>query len=160
MNILKFPLNIQLSATRPIFTASICGKELSCLLDTGVYLPVYCAGDGLFNIFTHDIPNVNTFKSVNIKGFGVEAEKAILYNFDNFSISDFTTTVNFKNCKVAVTKDKKMPCDLIIPISLFIKSAVLLDYESEVKTLRIRCAREEYGVGYYQPKNSIYVFSQ
>lgn len=160
MNVLKFPLDIQLGATRPIFTASICGKELSCLFDTGAHLPVYCAGDSLFNVFIHDIPNVGPFKSVNIHGFGVEAEKAFVYNFDNFSISDFTTTVWFRNCKVAVTRNNRMPCDLILPISLFTKSAVLLDYESEVKTLRIRCDRDEYGVGYYQPKNSVYVFSQ
>lgn len=157
---LNFPLNIRLNATRPIFRAQICNKDLLCLLDTGAHIPIYCKGEQLFNIFTHDITGVSPYKSINIGGFGAKDEKALVYNFDSFSVGDGMSAVDFKCCKVAVMEKSTVPCDLILPISLFIQSELILDYSKRKKFIKINCSQSVYGVGYFNPKNSIYVFQQ
>lgn len=160
MNTLKFPLSIQLNATRPIFLASICGKELICMLDTGAHVPIYCKTAKLFNMFIHDLQGVSPYKNIPLGGFGVGTEKAPLYNFETFTISDFNNTVSYSNCKVAVLDKPTIPCDLLLPISLFLKSTVILNYATIPQNLTIECSRDKYGVGYYNPKNSLYIFSQ
>lgn len=160
MNVLRFPLSIQVSSTRPIFPAIICDKEILCLLDTGAQTPIYCRGDKLFNIFIHDLPGVKPYGKIPVGGFGAGTERASVYNFDNFSISDTNTVINYKNCKVAVLDKKTLPCDLVLPISLFLKSKVLLDYVSNERQLTIGFDRDEYGVGYYASKGTVYTLTQ
>ena len=100
------------------------------------------------------------YKTIALGGFGKVSAVANVYNFDEFSINDKTSTAHYMSCKVDVLEKSNIPCDFILPMSLFMKSRITLNCIERKQTLSIECERDKYGVGYYNPKNSLYIFSQ
>jgi len=85
---LYFPLKINLHSPRPIFKVNINGKQTTCMLDTGADIPVYCKGIELFDEWMRDVGGVSVFRNFSIGGFGKEPENAVLYNIEDFWLSD------------------------------------------------------------------------
>ena len=141
MIVLKFPLNITLYSPRPIFTARINGISFRCMLDTGADIPV-------------------EFKCSSIGGFGRMDEKAMLWNFDDFILSDKNSALAYKFMKVAVMNKPNIPCDIILSASMFMKMKYIIDCSQKKHMLSIIADRDTYGVSYYDKKETIYIFTE
>ncbi len=53
----------------------------------------------------------------------------------------------------------KIPCDMILSASMFMKMKYVIDCSLRKHTLTIMADRNVYGVGYYNRKETIYIFS-
>ena len=85
---LCFPLNMNLFPPRPIFKAKINDTMITCMLDTGADIPVFCKGIELFEEWTKDMNGVKLFRASSIGGFGKGTEETVLYNIPFFRLSD------------------------------------------------------------------------
>ena len=65
-----------------------------------------------------------------------------------------------KEMKVAVIDKPKIPCDMILSASMFMKMKYVIDCSLRKHTLTIMADKKEYGVGYYNKKETIYIFSR
>lgn len=157
---LEFPLNICLHSTRPIFRGLINGKAITCMLDTGADIPVYCKGLDLFKDWTRSIDNVSFFKSYSIGGFGKGSEESELYNVPKFELSDGNNAITYHNMKIAVVSKPRIPCDLILSASLFMKMRYTIDCLNSHNSLVIEADKNLYGVGFYPNKETIYIFTE
>lgn len=157
---LVFPLNITLYSPRPIFKAYINGIPFKCMLDTGADIPVFCKGTELFKEIVKEMEGVSEFKDSLIGGFGKTDESTMLWNIDNFVLSDKTSSIAYREMKIAVIHKPKIPCDMILSASMFMKMKCQLDCLSEKHALTIIADREIYGVGYYNKKETIYIFAE
>lgn len=160
MIVLKFPLNITLYSPRPIFTAYVNGVSFRCMLDTGADIPVFCKGTELFLELTKGMDGVSEFKCSLIGGFGKMDESAMLWNFDEFILSDKNSAIAYKCMKVAVMNKPNIPCDIILSASMFMKMKYIIDCSQKKHTLSIIAGRDTYGVGYYDKKETIYIFTE
>ena len=158
MIVLKFPLNITLYSPRPIFTAYINGVSFRCMLDTGADIPVFCKGTELFLELTKGMDGVSEFKCSSIGGFGKMDENVMLWNFDDFILSDKNSTLAYKSMKMAVMNKPNIPCDIILSASMFMKMRYIIDCSQKKHMLLIIADRDIYGVGYYDKKETIYIF--
>lgn len=161
MTKLIFPLNITLYSPRPIFKAYINGVPFRCMLDTGADIPVFCKGTALFREFIKEMQGVmvTEFKQSSIGGFGKADESTMLWNMDDFVLSDQNEDITYKAMKIAVMNKPKIPCDLILSASMFMKMKYTIDCSSNKHELVIMADRNTYGVGYYDKKETIYIFA-
>lgn len=157
---LKFPLNITLDSPRPIFRAYINGIPFRCMLDTGADIPVFCKGTLLFEELVKGMQGVFKFKNLAVGGFGKMEERALLWNMDNFILSDKRSNITYSGMKIAVMDKPAVPCDMILSASMFMKMRYTIDCSSRKHTLTIAADKEAYGVGYYYRKETIYIFSK
>lgn len=156
---LKFPLNIKLDSPRPIFNAYINGISFRCMLDTGADIPVFCKGILIFEEFVKKMDGVSKFKSIAVGGFGKTDESAMLWNMDPFILSDSKGNIEYKGMKIAVMDKPNIPCDMILSASMFMKMRYTIDCSSKKHCLTIKADKDMYGVGYYEKKETIYIFS-
>lgn len=156
---LSFPLNINLYSPRPIFKAKINEKIITCMLDTGADIPVFCKGMELFKEWAKDMDGVSFFKDSVIGGFGKDTENTVLYNMPVFCLSDNKNFITYQNMKIAVMLKPKIPCDIILSASLFMKMRCIIDCIDKKHTLILESKKKSYGVGFYNSKETIYVFS-
>lgn len=156
---LRFPLNISLFSPRPIFKAKINDTIITCMLDTGADIPVFCKGIELFEEWTKDMNGVEFFKASTIGGFGKEAENTMLYNIPFFRLSDDKDIITYNNMKIAVTLKPKIPCDIILSASLLMKMKYTIDCAYKPHSLIIEAEKDTYGVGFYDRKETIYIFA-
>lgn len=159
MTKLIFPLNITLYSPRPIFKAYINNVPFKCMLDTGADIPVFCKGTALFREMVKEMDSVSEFKSSLIGGFGKMDEVTMLWNIDDFVLSDKNSNIVYKGMKVAVMDKPKIPCDMILSASMFMKMKYVVDCSSDKHTLTVMADRDVYGVGYYDKKETIYIFA-
>jgi len=159
MTELKFPLNITLASPRPIFEAYINNISFRCLLDTGADIPVFCKGTLLFEEFTKSMTGVSRFKNSTIGGFGKTDESVLLWNVDDFVLSDKVNSIIYKGMKIAVMSKPNIPCDMILSASMFMKMKYTIDCSSRKHLLSIVADKDTYGVGYHEKKETIYIFS-
>lgn len=157
---LEFPLNITLDSPRPIFKAYINGVPFKCMLDTGADIPVFCKGTLLFREFTKEMDGISEFKQLTIGGFGKTDEATMLWNMDNFVFSDKYDSICYKRMKIAVMDKPNIPCDMILSASMFMKMKYTIDCSSRKHTLTIAADQNIYGTGYYEKKDTIYIFSK
>lgn len=160
MSRLCFPLNITLDSPRPIFTAGINDTAIRCMLDTGADIPVFCKGTELFLEFTKHFTGVSEFQRSTIGGFGKNAENMILWNMSECRLSDKREWIAYKDLKIAVLEKPKIPCDLILSATMFMKMKYTVDCSGSRHTLLIESDREKYGVGFYKKKETIYIFTE
>lgn len=160
MNKLIFPLNITLYSPRPIFKAHINQIPFKCMLDTGADIPVFCKGTALFKEIVKEMEGVSEFKNSLIGGFGKNNEAAMLWNIGEFALSDQKSSIVYKGMKIAVMDKPKIPCDMILSASMFMKMKYVIDCSSDKHTLTIIADRDIYGVGYYDKKETIYIFAE
>jgi Retroviral aspartyl protease. len=157
---LKFPLNITLDSPRPIFRAYINGISFRCMLDTGADIPVFCKGTLLFEELVKEMEGVSKFKSLMVGGFGRTEETALLWNIDNFILSDKSSSITYRGMKIAVMDKPAIPSDMILSASMFMKMRYTIDCSLKKHLLTIVADKDRYGVGYYDKKETIYIFSQ
>ncbi len=157
---LIFPLNITLDSPRPIFKAFINNISFKCMLDTGADIPIFCKGEMLFKELTKEMSGVSEFKISSIGGFGKNDERTVLWNIDDFVLSDKNSSIVYKEMKIAVVDKPKIPCDMILSASMFMKMKYVIDCSLRKHTLTIMADKKEYGVGYYNKKETIYIFSR
>lgn len=162
MTKLLFPLNITLYSPRPIFKAYINDVPFKCMLDTGADIPVFCKGAALFREFIKEMQGVTIaeFKPSSIGGFGKTDESTMLWNMDDFVLSDQNDSITYKAMKIAVMNKPKIPCDLILSASMFMKMKYTIDCASDKHELVITADRNTYGVGYYDKRETIYIFAE
>lgn len=160
MNSLVFPLNISLYSPRPIFKAYINDIPFKCMLDTGADIPVFCKGTELFREIVKEMEGISEFKNSSIGGFGKTDETVMLWNIDNFVLSDKNSSIAYRGMKIAVMDKPKIPCDMILSASMFMRMKYVIDCSSDVHTLTILADRNIYGVGYYDKKETIYIFTE
>lgn len=91
-------------------------RYISCLLDTGAYLPIWCDGeeDFLLNFPYARCTNMITL----IGGFGKGAEPAKVYVIENFELSDNKNKVLYNKIYIAVIK-KDYDFSFILSYSMF-----------------------------------------
>lgn len=159
MTRLTFPLNITLESPRPIFKAHINEIPIKCMLDTGADIPVFCKGEALFVELAAQMGGATEFKNSSIGGFGEKDEHTKLWSMDNFVLSDQRESIVYKGIKIAVLDKPKIPCDMILSASMFMKMKYMIDCSSKKPSLTIMAERNIYGVGYYDKKETIYIFS-
>jgi hypothetical protein len=157
---LKFPLNITLDSPRPIFKAYINGAPFRCMLDTGADLPVFCKGRNLFEELVKGMQGISEFKTLSIGGFGKMDETAMVWNIDNFVLSDKRSSIGYRGMKIAVMDKPSIPCDMILSASMFMKMRYTIDCLSGKHILTIVSGKSLYGVGYYDKKETIYIFAK
>lgn len=157
---LFFPLNITLDSPRPIFKAHINGIPLKCMLDTGADVPVFCKGKRLFEELVKGMDGVSEYKKTFIGGFGKAVESTMLWNMDNFILSDNNNSIIYKGLKIAVLDKPKIPCDMILSASMFMKMKYVIDCSLKKHSLTILAGKDTYGVGFYDKKETIYIFSE
>lgn len=157
---LEFPLNITLDSPRPIFKAYINNVPFKCMLDTGADIPVFCKGTLLFREYVKAMNGISEFKNLTIGGFGKTDEAAVLWNVDNFVLSDKYESICYKGMKIAVMDKPNIPCDMILSASMFMKMKYTIDCFSRKHTLIIETNHNLYGTGYYDKKETIYIFSK
>lgn len=159
---LVFPLNITLYSPRPIFKAYVNGFPFRCMLDTGADIPVFCKGASLFSEFIKEMQGVavTEFKQSRIGDFGKTDESTMLWNMDKFVLSDQRESITYKAMKIAVMNKPKIPCDLILSASILMKMKYTIDCSSDKHELVILADRNTYGVGYYDKKETIYIFAE
>lgn len=156
---LCFPLNINLFSPRPIFKAKINDTMTTCMLDTGADIPVFCKGIELFEEWTKDMDGVKLFKASSIGGFGKETEDTVLYNIPFFRLADDKNVITYNNMKIAVILKPEIPCDIILSASLFTKMKYTIDCLCKPHSLKIEAEKDTYGVGFYNRKETIYIFT-
>lgn len=157
---LHYNLSVNLKSARPIFTAYINGIKCICMLDTGADIPVFCKGYDLFKaIFLSNDLDIVFYKDSSISGFGLHKETTRLYNFSDFYLSDGSSTICYKNMKIAITDKPNIPCDIILSASMFIKMRYMFDYLSASPYLEIEAERDTYGTGFYAGNDTIYTFA-
>lgn len=161
MTKLIFPLNITLFSPRPIFKACINGVPFRCMLDTGADIPVFCKGTALFREMVREMQGVTVteFKQSSIGGFGKTNESTMLWNMDKFVLSDQNEDITYKAMKIAVMDKPKIPCDLILSASMLMKMQYTIDCSTDKHVLTIVADRSTYGVGYYDKRETIYIFT-
>lgn len=159
MNKLYFPLNTNLFSSRPIFKAKINGIVTTCMLDTGADIPVFCKGTELFDEWTKSMDGIEPFRASSIGGFGKETEDTMLYNIPFFQFSDAENFITYNNMKIAVILKPQIPCDIILSASLFTKMKYTIDCLSKPHSLMIEAEKDVYGVGFYNHKETIYIFT-
>lgn len=157
---LEFPLNITVDSPRPIFKAYINNVPFKCMLDTGADIPVFCKGTLLFEEYVKEMDGISKFKNLTISGFGKTDEVAVLWNVDNFVLSDKYESICYKGMKIAVMDKPNIPCDMILSASMFMKMKYIIDCFSRKHTLNIETDHNLYGTGYYDQKETIYIFSK
>ena len=155
---LEFPLNVKLDSPRPIFKAYINQIPFRCMLDTGADIPVFCKGALLFEKFAEKMDGVSPFKMLTVGGFGKTVEQAMLWNIDRFLLSDKECNIEYRGMKVAVMDKPSIPCDMILSASMFMKMKYTIDCFSRRHLLTIEADRKVYGVGFYDKKETIYIF--
>lgn len=160
MSKLTFPLNITLDSPRPIFAANINGIDIRCMLDTGADIPVFCKGTELFLEITKGFNGVSEFQKSSVGGFGKAAEVTTLWNIEDFKLSDKNDCIRYKNLKIAVLEKPRIPCDIILSASMFMKMRYTIDCASIDHSLIIESARDVYGVGFHKRKETIYIFTE
>ncbi|MFG6346910.1 MAG: protease [Lachnospiraceae bacterium] len=156
---LEFPLNVNLDSPRPIFKAFINNVPFRCMLDTGADIPVFCKGDLLFEKSVGEMDGVSKYKNSKIGGFGKTDEIVMLWNMDTFSLSDKKCAIDYKGMKIAVMNKPSIPCDIILSASMFMKMKYTIDCSIKKHLLTIEANKNVYGVGYYDKKETIYIFS-
>lgn len=157
---LKFPLNITLDSPRPIFKAYINGIPFRCMLDTGADIPVFCKGALLFEELVKGMEGISKFRNLTVGGFGKMEESALLWNMDNFVLEDKSSSITYRGMKIAVMDKPAIPCDMILSASMFMKMRYTIDCSSRKHILTIAADKNVYGVGYYDKKETIYIFSK
>lgn len=157
---LKFPLNITLDSPRPIFKAFINGTAMKCMLDTGADMPVFCKGTKLFKELAKGMGETSEFKESSIGGFGKADESTILWHINDFILSDRHSHIVYKGLKIAVLNKPNIPCDMILSASMFMKMKYTIDCSSKKHTLTIIADKDTYGVGFYNKKETVYIFSE
>ena len=155
----EFPLNVKLDSPRPIFKAYINGIPFKCMLDTGADIPVFCKGTLLFEKFAGKMDGVSKFKNLSIGGFGKNDEITMLWNMNHFVLSDRIGSIYYKGMKIAVMDKPNIPCDMILSASMFMKMKYIIDCSSRKHLLTIEADKNVYGVGYYDKRETIYIFS-
>lgn len=156
---LEFPLNITLDSPRPIFNAYINNASFRCMLDTGADIPVFCKGTSIFEEFAKKMEGVSKFKNSTIGGFGKTDESTMLWNMDTFVLSDRKSSIVYKGMKMAVINKPNIPCDMILSASMFMKMKYTIDCSLRKHLLTIIADKDMYGVGYYDKKETVYIFS-
>lgn len=156
---LEFPLDIKLDSPRPIFNAYINDISFRCMLDTGADIPVFCKGTAIFEEFIKKMAGVSKFKNIAVGGFGRINESVMLWNMDVFTLSDRKASIQYIGMKMAVMDKPNIPCDMILSASMFMKMKYTIDCSSKKHRLTIRADKGIYGVGYYDEKETIYIFS-
>lgn len=159
MNSLVFPLNISLYSPRSIFKAYINDIPFKCMLDTGADISVFCKGTALFREIVKEMEEISEFKNSSIGGFGKTDETVMLWNIDNFVLSDKNNSIAYRGMKIAVMDKPKIPCDMILSASMFMKMKYVIDCSLDTHTLTILADRNIYGAGYYDKKETIYIFT-
>lgn len=158
MTRLEFPLNVTLYSPRPIFEAYINDVPFRCMLDTGADVPVFCQGTLLFKEFVKGMDGVSEFKHLRIGGFGKIDETTMVWNMDDFILSDKCNSICYKGMKIAVIDKPNVPCDMILSASMFMKMKYIIDCSSRKHKLTIVADRNMFGTGYYDKKEAIYIF--
>ena len=156
---LEFPLNVTLDSPRPIFNAYINNVPFRCMLDTGADIPVFCKGTLLFEKIAGKMTGVSRFKESAIGGFGKMDESTMLWNMDYFLLSDKKCSIDYRGMKIAVMNKPSIPCDIILSASMFMKMKYTIDCSTRKHLLTIKADRNVYGVGYYDKKETIYIFA-
>ncbi len=157
---LRFPLNITLDSPRPIFKAYINNIPLKCMLDTGADIPVFCKGTELFMTLVKQMEGISEFKKTFIGGFGKVSESTMLWNMDVFVLSDRNSCIVYKGMKIAVLNKPSIPCDMILSASMLMRMKYTIDCSDRKHLLTIISNKDIYGVGYYDKKETIYIFSE
>ncbi len=86
-------------------------------------------------------------------------ESTMLWNIDNFVLSDKNEDITYKAMKIAAINKPKIPCDLIVSAFMLMKVKYIIDCSADKHELSIMTDKNTYGVGYYDKKETIYIFA-
>ncbi len=86
-------------------------------------------------------------------------ESTMLWNMDCFLLSDKECSIDYRGMKIAVMNKPSIPCDMILSASMFMKMKYTIDCSTRKHLLTIEADRNVYGVGYYDKKETIYIFA-
>lgn len=76
-----------------------------------------------------------------------------------FLLSDKKCSIDYRGMKIAVMNKPSIPCDIILSASMFMKMKYTIDCSTRKHLLTIKADRNVYGVGYYDKKETIYIFA-
>ncbi len=160
-------LNLQLTNenVKPVFEVSAGAELISCMLDTGAEMPVWC---GAKELFVAAFPDAVLYENKFILGgFGGKGALVDVYRIPCFSILGMSddTGVVFQNMYCAVQFDRGFGCDLILSATLFGKMdyTILNRISSLDRRLRLEYDKDSYTVGVKLKKDfvkNIYTFIQ
>ena len=84
----------------------------------------------------------------------------MLWSVDDFVFSDKSNAIVYKGIKLAVLNKPNIPCDLVLSASMFMKMKYTIDCSSRKHLLTIVADKSIYGVGFYDKKETIYIFTK
>lgn len=111
---------------RPIFMAKINHIDINCMLDTGAIIPVFSRNEKIFKRTFSRYKGVTPCKYVTLSGFGNTKCTGLVYNVPEFTFSDGKHTIKYKDMKV-LHVPSNMPCDLILPATMFVTTRYAID---------------------------------
>ena len=109
---------------RPYFRYFVNSVPVLAILDTGSEAPVWCAGE---NDFLKAYPcAIKQNWDAEISGFGIGAEKSLVYVIPNFELTDGTTTYRINSLHVAVCDHPLIGCDFVMSDTMFAKTKTVI----------------------------------
>ena len=110
---------------RPVFSYYSNDVEIMALLDSGSYAPVWCAGeDDFLKAYPHAMKQS---WDAEISGFGVGAEKSLVYVIPEFELTNGTTIYRINNLYLAVCDHPMIGCDFVMSDTMFSKTNTLIN---------------------------------
>lgn len=110
---------LDMSRSKPIFNIVTSGnKIITCMLDTGAEIPVWCGNESLLSIFFPYKELVR--EKFPLGGFGKGYDKVDVYRIPLFRLGvDLRNFVVFKDLHIAVSYNRNFGCNLILSSTMF-----------------------------------------
>lgn len=135
-------MKLDRNQSKPVFRLQSEEILLTCMLDTGADIPVWCAG-----LETLKLLYPNSYKSDGIfllGGFGKGITKVDMYVIPEFTIG----TLTFKNLNIAVLDKRRFSWDVILSYTMFTKmDYFILNRNQDTPLLQIVFDKECYYTG-------------
>lgn len=110
--------------SNPVILNRVNNSEVTCLVDTGARVPVWCSGEKTLLACYPDCTKQNAI--FILSGFGKGYEIASVYMIPNFILSDGRSKLVYKNLLVAVIA-KDFSVDMILSYTMFNKMNISVD---------------------------------
>ena len=123
MRILRLELFSRMD--RPAFGYISNGTEVTALFDTGANAPVWCKGKDKLLLAYPQAKKLDW--NSKIHGFGIGAEKALVYVIPCFELTDGKETYRINNLHVAVCDHPLIGCDFVMSDTMFSKTNTMIN---------------------------------
>lgn len=117
---------------RPVFIASINGRSMTCLLDSGAKLPMFYGNKMLFDSY---FSGNATFKDrIDVKTAGREKEFFDLYHIRNFKFGLGDKCFTYYNMYMLYAEEERR-YNILLSASMFKKHKLYLDMDEGIYTI-------------------------